>query len=237
MPGDLFGDLVSRPPSIRSRRAPLVAASIVAHTLVITAIIVVSLVATDVLPSPRQALAYYDSVPIADIPLPPPPPHRPMAAPEPSTPTVNPNAAPVVQPEGIRPESGIEGNTPTTPDIGVVFGSGSDLTASLRETMPPPPQATPPVRLHSGIQAPVKTVNVAPIYPAIAQAVHAQGIVIIETTIDAEGRVSDAKVLRSIALLDDAALAAVRQWRFTPALLNGVPIPVIMTVTVNFKLQ
>ena len=52
-----------------------------------------------------------------------------------------------------------------------------------------------------------------------------------------EGRLKDAKVLRSIPLLDQAALDAVKQWQFTPTLLNGVPVPVIMTVTVNFTLQ
>jgi protein TonB len=49
--------------------------------------------------------------------------------------------------------------------------------------------------------------------------------------------VTDAKVLRSIPLLDAAALDAVRQWVFTPTTLNGTPVPVIMTVTVNFTLQ
>ena len=64
-----------------------------------------------------------------------------------------------------------------------------------------------------------------------------QGVVIIEATIGPDGRVKDAKVLRSIPLLDQAALDAVKQWTFTPTLLNGVPVPVIMTVTVNFTLQ
>ena len=241
MPHDLFGDLVSRQPSIRSRRTPLVIASIVTHTLAISATIVASLVATDALPSPRQALAYYDTtVRMADIPLPPPPPRPPVGAPEPAAPAANPNAAPIVAPQGIAPESGIEHAASTTPDIGVVFGSGSDLTSLLLREAPPPPPPPPPsaqVRLHTGIQAPVKVVNVAPIYPAIAQAVHQQGIVILETTINVEGNVVAAIILRSIPLLDQAALDAVRQWRFTPARLNGVPIPVIMTVTVNFTLQ
>jgi periplasmic protein TonB len=58
--------------------------------------------------------------------------------------------------------------------------------------------------------------------------------VILEITIGPDGRVSDAKVLRSIPLLDAAALDAVRKWRYEPTLLNGAPVPVIMTVTVNF---
>jgi periplasmic protein TonB len=49
--------------------------------------------------------------------------------------------------------------------------------------------------------------------------------------------VQDARVLRSIPLLDAAALDAVKQWEFTPTLLNGVPVPVIMTVTVQFTLS
>jgi protein TonB len=49
--------------------------------------------------------------------------------------------------------------------------------------------------------------------------------------------VNDVKILRGIPLLDQAAVEAVRQWVYTPTLLNGVPVPVIMTVTVNFKLS
>ncbi len=60
---------------------------------------------------------------------------------------------------------------------------------------------------------------------------------ILECTIGVDGRVEDVKVLRSVPLLDAAAVDAVRQWVYTPTLLNGVPVPVIMTVTVNFKLS
>ena len=75
-----------------------------------------------------------------------------------------------------------------------------------------------------------------PVYPAEAQAAKVQGIVIMEATIGADGRVTDAKVLRSVPLLDQAAVDAVRQWEYTPTLLNGAPVPVIMTVTVTFNL-
>ena len=60
---------------------------------------------------------------------------------------------------------------------------------------------------------------------------------IIEATIDQGGKVTETRVLRSIPLLDQAALDAVRQWEYEPTLLNGVAVPVIMTVTVNFTLQ
>jgi protein TonB len=68
----------------------------------------------------------------------------------------------------------------------------------------------------------------------MAAASHVQGVVIVEVTIGPDGKVLDASVLRSIPLLDQAALEAVRQWEFTPALLNGNPIPFRMTVTVKF---
>ena len=74
-------------------------------------------------------------------------------------------------------------------------------------------------------------------YPSIAQSARVQGVVIVEATIGPDGRVAEARVLRSIPLLDQAALDAVKQWVFTPTLLNGTAVPVIMTVTVNFTLQ
>ena len=61
--------------------------------------------------------------------------------------------------------------------------------------------------------------------------------VIVEVTIGVNGKVTDAKILRSIPLLDDDALDAVRQWEYTPTTVNGAPVPVIMTVTVSFTLQ
>lgn len=94
-----------------------------------------------------------------------------------------------------------------------------------------------PVRVGGNIRPPVKLNHVAPVYPEDAYAAKVQGVVIIEATIDTAGHVSDARVLRSIPLLDQAAVDAVRQWEFEPTYLNGVAVPVIMTVTVNFALQ
>jgi protein TonB len=87
------------------------------------------------------------------------------------------------------------------------------------------------------IKEPKKIREVRPVYPQIAQTAKVQGIVIIEAIIGKDGNVKDAKVLRSVALLDQAALEAVRQWKFSPTLLNGVPVEVVMTVTVNFTLN
>jgi len=114
---------------------------------------------------------------------------------------------------------------------------------------PPPPPDTAssnapvsssglaPVRIGGNIKVPTKLRDVRPLYPPSAQAAGIQGVVILEARIDVDGHVYDAKVLRSIPELDQAALDAVRQWEFTTTEVNGVAVPVIMTVTVNFSLQ
>jgi protein TonB len=106
-------------------------------------------------------------------------------------------------------------------------------------TAPPPASRAPAdvLRVGGNIRPPQKIVNVPPVYPQEAQDARVQGVVIIEAKIDADGSVAEAWVLRSIPLLDQAALDAVKQWRYAPTLLNGAPIPVIMTVTVNFTLS
>ena len=91
-----------------------------------------------------------------------------------------------------------------------------------------------PVRVGGNIRTPTRTHGVEPAYPPTARAAGIQGVIILEIVIGEDGAVSNARVLRSIPLLDQAALDAVRQWRYEPTLLNGVPTPVIMTVTVNF---
>jgi len=90
------------------------------------------------------------------------------------------------------------------------------------------------VRIGGGIQPPTKTKNVSPVYPPDALAAKVAGVVIIEAVIGEDGKVRDTRVLRSIPMLDAAATEAVRQWEFTPTLLNGTAVPVVMTATVNF---
>ena len=94
--------------------------------------------------------------------------------------------------------------------------------------------AMAPVRVGGTIGVPMKVRDIKPAYPPDALAAKVSGIVILEITIGTDGSVTDAKVLRGNPLLNDAALGAVRQWQYTPTLLNGVPVPVIMTATVTF---
>ena len=78
-----------------------------------------------------------------------------------------------------------------------------------------------PVRVGGGVKVPLKIRDVKPVYPPIARAAGVQGMVILEILIDASGDVAEAHVLRSIPLLDEAALEAVKEWRFAPTHVNG----------------
>jgi protein TonB len=93
------------------------------------------------------------------------------------------------------------------------------------------------LRVGGAVKPPVKVRDVRPVYPPIARTANVTGVVIMEVRIGPDGRVEDAHVLRSIPLLDEAALDAVKQWQFAPTLMNGQAVPVIMTVTVNFTLE
>ncbi|HEY7185900.1 MAG TPA: TonB family protein [Vicinamibacterales bacterium] len=121
--------------------------------------------------------------------------------------------------------------------VGGVAGGVAGIAAAPPPPPPPPPPQSAPVRVGRDIKAPTKTKHVNPVYPPIAQSSRVQGLVIIEAVIGPDGKVRDAKVLRSIPLLDQAALDAVKQWEFTATYLKGVAVPVIMTVTVSFTLQ
>ena len=94
-----------------------------------------------------------------------------------------------------------------------------------------------PFRIGDGIRSPAKIVNVNPVYPPEAREARVQGVVILEATISRTGEVSDVEVLRSVPLLDEAAVAAVRQWRYEPTLVDGEPVSILMTVTMNFQLR
>ena len=124
--------------------------------------------------------------------------------------------------------------------------AGATPPAISSATAPPLPPVPPDfdhvdgmkaLRIGGNIKTPVKIHHASPIYPQAAQDAQVSGMVILEAVIDTEGNVRAARILRSIPLLDQAALDAVRQWRFAPTLVNGSAAPVIMTVTVNFTLE
>jgi protein TonB len=97
---------------------------------------------------------------------------------------------------------------------------------------------TPAARAGGAIVPPRKTRDVRPVYPEPLRQRRVQGEVLLEAVISPSGCVTGLKVVRGVEPgLDIAALQAVTGWRFTPTLLDGVPVPVIMTVTVTFRLS
>jgi protein TonB len=102
---------------------------------------------------------------------------------------------------------------------------------------PDPPRRTGPIRAAELPVALVKIADAQPVYPEIARAARVDGSVILECVIDTTGRVTNIRVLTSVPLLDQAAIDAVRRWRYTPSVYHGRPVSVLMTVTMRFTLQ
>ena len=232
MPRDLFGDVTRPSISIGNRKWYTVPVSLLSHAIIVATIVIVPILAAPMMPGVLES-----SIPAFVTTVPPTPPPPPVIRKTELEPVENPNAAPLTPPEGIKPETPHQFEV-ETPPVGVIGGAENIETVIT----PPPVAAKPapppePVRIGGAVRQPLKVKNVDPVYPAIAQAARVQGIVIIEATLSPDGRMSNARILRSIPLLDQAALDAVRQWEYTPTLLNGVPVPVIMTITVMFTLS
>ena len=95
-----------------------------------------------------------------------------------------------------------------------------------------------PMRVGGDVAPPIATRRVDPVYTDVARKAHIEGLVIVETIIDRDGNVTDVRILKGLPMgLDQSAIDAVKRWKFTPGSLNGQPVPVIFTLTVNFKLQ
>ena len=89
----------------------------------------------------------------------------------------------------------------------------------------------------SDVRPPRKVRDVAPVYPETARMARVQGRVVVECVIDPSGRVTNARVMSGPQLLQRAALEAMEQWQYTPTLLSGVPVSVLMSVSVDFRLR
>ena len=236
MPRDLFSPSVVSV-STAARRSRLLPVSIALHAAVLGTFFMLPLLADTALPrEPTRILVCPVPPPLA-VPVVP----RMVPRSGPPRATVRADAAPLVTPDKMPTSEPpvqeaivmqgpmeVEGGGNGVPD-GVVEG------ASIAPIAPPPVHG--PQRVGGVIRQPVKIHDVQPVYPAIAQSAHVEGVVILEAVIDERGRVSSTRVLKQVALLDDAAEAAVRQWVYSPTLLNGEPIAVVVTVTVQFRLE
>jgi len=225
---------------LRSHLSGSLPVSIVAHLVVLLVLVVIPL-ADIVLPIPAVPMESY----VLAAPLPPPlpdPAPRPTPA---SSPSPSNTVAPVIAPDTIQPEPAVV--PPSIPPVGAVdigtpgFGAIGSVGELATPPPPPPPPDSPktqgPVRVAMLPESPRKTVDVRPVYPEVARLAHVEGTVILEAVLDTRGYVTQLKVIRSVPFLDQAALDAVKQWRYTPSLYGGRPVSVLMTITVRFTLQ
>jgi periplasmic protein TonB len=122
--------------------------------------------------------------------------------------------------------------------IGGIIGSTSSLAAAPTLFKPKPVMPTVQrVRVSPGVIKGLLIHRVEPIYPPLAQQARIQGVVVLSAIIDKDGNVQRLQVVSGHPLLAPAAIAAVKQWRYKPFFLNGQPLEVETTVTVNFHVQ
>ena len=124
---------------------------------------------------------------------------------------------------------------------GSAGGVAGGLIGGVATPLPPPPPtpgaSATPVRVGGSIKVPSLINRVEPVYSAVAAAAEMSGLVILEAVVDANGSVESVKVLRSRgALLDNAAIAALKQWKYSPLVVNGDPTSFVVTITFNFRI-
>ena len=240
MPAEFLRDVVRPPIARRSLTWSVLPFSIAAHAAGAVALLIIPLAAEEPPPAPApasRALAVMEARPV-----PPPSARRRVPAAR-----GNPNAAPLKAPPTIETERTVEHADPgafaPAGGVGVMNGveDGVDFGGAVLppSVAPPPPplQVRQVFRPGGDIREPKKIFHVSPVYPAIALNAGVQGVVILEATINETGTIENVRVLRSHPLLERAAVEAVKQWRYTPTRLNGQPVPIILTITVNFMIE
>jgi len=174
----------------------------------------------------------------------------PEKLPEMIQPEVIPDKVLAEEPEsGARNEAGEEGGEAGGVPGGRIGGTpGGDPNGVFGGTLDGDPSGVPggfgvgpgtdePIRLIGDIRPPERILKIEPLYPELARRSRAEGKVILEIVVGRGGDVEGVKVLKSHPLFDEAAVEAVSQWKYEPALQSGRPVKVYMTVVVDFRLK
>jgi protein TonB len=212
------------------------------QVIVLTILVLIPLIYTQALPK-----AMLTTLLIAPPPPPPPPP-PPTEAPK----VVKPVArliqqGKLMQPRAIPKQVEVFKEAALPPEApvaatGVLGGMDSGLLGGLgagpavAAPPPPPPKQTQRIKLGGQVQAAKLIAQPQPVYPALARQARIQGNVVLHAIIDKDGRVGELQVVSGHPLLVQAALEAVRNWRYQPTQLNGEPVEVDTTITVSFVL-
>lgn len=236
----------------KTRRPVVVVVSVAAHVVTILALVLIPLLQIQALPVPKVDLSMW--LPHVQTPKPievfsvHPRVQRSTAAPPSAfvAPPLIPEKIAVVVDEPPRLPAGF---VPVSGD-GVRGSSLIDLISNhgtiepppappVAPTPPPPPVVMKPELLRRGgdVQAANLIYQVKPVYPPLARQARVQGAVVVEAIINKDGAIESLRVISGNPLLNQAAVDAVKQWRYRPTLLNGDPVPVLTTVTVTFTLQ
>lgn len=216
-----------------------------AVTFIIEACIVIVLVLIPLIYPEALPAGAMDTILIAPAPPPPPPPPPPPAPKvqpqkiqsellnnELRAPSKIPKDIKMVKEEAAPPSTGggVFGGIGGGSGNGVIGGMG--LATSNTNVVRAAPKG--PVRISSGVIQGNKIAGADPVYPQIAKAAHVTGSVVIDAVISKSGTIENLQVVSGPPLLRDAALSAVRTWRYKPYILNGEPTQVQTTISVNF---
>jgi TonB family protein len=160
----------------------------------------------------------------------------------------------IIEPENTRPSLGkvrlakpkigrganVPTNGETEPTLELnneTLSEANSLSTELAEGAKQPAAPTVPVAVGGDVTPARMVSSVPPIYPALAKAQHVAGDVRIDALINTSGRVTTMKVISGPSLLHQAAMDALRQWKYQPATLNGSAVPMHLTVTLQFRLE
>ncbi len=179
---------------------------------------------------------------------PPPPPPPPPAAPQIQhvqrvseivdgalrAPTKIPKQVKMMTEEEVPPNTGVTGGVVG----GVPGGSANGVIGGIIGSAAPPPKVATPqkLRVSSGVADGLKIHDVQPAYPQMARIAHIQGDVTLQATISKSGVIENLRAVNGHPILIQAAMDAVRQWKYKPYILNGEPVEVETTVTVKFHM-
>lgn len=225
-------------------RAWTVPASASLHATAVTILLCVPLLGPASLPEPRTA-AGFEALPAVFA----------VRMDRPAPPMLAASARPPLSPRALVAQAAFEAPDPVAepgpvaaadtggPCSGCVTrgediaGSGTEGGANgLTGSEKAGPQVGAPVRVGSGVEAPRKLTYVVPRYPDLARRAGVEGVVVLQCVVDPAGHVAEVEVLQGHPLLNASAVEAVRQWRYAPTRLNGIPVAVVMTVTVQFRI-
>jgi protein TonB len=229
------------------------AVAVLLHVGVITGVILAGLYFAD----PINIKQYASVILVAPPPPPPPPPpaagavikpkvvhHMLMNAGKLLAPTVIPKHIAEIKESPLMHDSldgvvgGVTGGVPGGQLGGVLGGVIGGVLNTAARPVPPPPSVKPngPVRVGGHVRQPKVIVQVLPKYPPLARETHVQGQVQIDAVLDEQGNVIEMKIVSGHPLLYQAALDALKQWKYEPTYLNDRPIAVQLIVTINFQL-